>query len=697
MQELFNSIEYLKGVGPKKAELLRKELGIHTFGDLLHYFPFRYVDKTKFYKTNEINSDLPYVQLKGKITQLQEIGAKHSKRLTAKLNDENGCIELVWFKGTRWIKESIKGNNKYIVFGKPNLYNGKINIVHPEIESIDEKHNQNFNGLQPIYSTTEALSNKGLTNKAIGKLTAVLLPQIISNIKENLSSELNYKLNLISRKNAFKNIHFPTNTKVLQQAQYRLKFEELFFIQLQLIRMKIVRQQKLKGFALSQIGQHFNNFYHNHLPFKLTNAQKRVLKEIRYDCAKESQMNRLLQGDVGSGKTLVALMSILMAIDNGFQSCLMAPTEILAQQHYETISELLKDMPINISLLTGSVKKSQRNVIHKNLENGTIHILIGTHALLEDKVKFKNLGFVVIDEQHRFGVAQRAKMWLKNTKPPHVLVMTATPIPRTLAMTLYGDLDVSIIDELPPGRKAIKTIWKSESGRLAMLGFIEKEIEKGRQAYIVYPLINESETLDYKDLMDGYESICRVFKGKQVSIVHGQMKSEDKDFEMNRFAKGETQIMVATTVIEVGVNVPNASIMVIESAERFGLSQLHQLRGRVGRGAEQSYCILMSGHKISNEGQERLKTMVRTTDGFEIAEVDLKLRGPGDLMGTQQSGMLELKIADLMKDNAILQYARQLALTLLEEDPELKLPKNKAILNHYKEISNKQLEWSRIS
>ena len=697
MQELLNSIEYLKGVGPKRAELLRKELGVYTFGDLLHYFPFRYIDKTKFYKINEINSDLPYVQLVGQINNLQEVGAKHSKRLTAKFQDENGIIELVWFKGTKWIKDSIKANKKYVVFGKPNLYNGKINIVHPELESIDEMHKVKINTLQPIYSTTESLSNKGLNNKAIGKLTSVLLPQVINSIKENLSIELIQKLNLIPRREAYTNIHFPTNTKTLQQAQYRLKFEELFFIQLQLIRMKIVRQQKLKGFALSQIGEHFKNFFHNYLPFELTNAQKRVLKEIRHDCAKESQMNRLLQGDVGSGKTLVALMSILMAIDNGFQSCLMAPTEILAQQHFETISNLLSKMPIKISLLTGSVKKSQRNLLHKGLENGETHILIGTHALLEDKVKFKNLGFVVIDEQHRFGVAQRAKMWLKNSKPPHVLVMTATPIPRTLAMTLYGDLDVSIIDELPPGRKAIKTIWKSESGRLAMLGFVQKEIEKGRQAYIVYPLINESEILEYKDLMDGYESICRAFKGKQISIVHGQMKAEDKDLEMSRFSKGETQIMVATTVIEVGVNVPNASIMVIESAERFGLSQLHQLRGRVGRGVNQSYCILMSGNKVSAEGQERLKTMVRTTDGFEIAEVDLKLRGPGNLMGTQQSGMLELKIADIMKDNAILQYARQLALTLLEEDPELKLAKNKAILSHYKEISNKHLEWSRIS
>ena len=697
MQQLFTSIEYLKGVGPKRAELLRSELRIHTFNDLLNYFPFRYVDKTKFYKTNEVNSDLPYVQLVGKIGELKEIGARHSKRLTAKLKDDNGAIELVWFKGTKWVKDGIKTNVDYVVFGKPNLYNGKINIVHPELEIVSNNKNEGHNSLQPIYSTTEQLSNKGLTNKAIGKLTRVLLPQVINDIKENISDELIKKLNLLPRKEAFINIHFPKDSKTLQRAQYRLKFEELFFLQLQLIRMKIVRQKKLKGFPLSKIGEHFNDFFHNHLPFELTNAQKRVLKEIRQDCSKESQMNRLLQGDVGSGKTLVALMSILMAIDNGFQTCLMAPTEILAQQHFETLNELLKDMPLKVSLLTGSVKKSERTGIHEGLENGDIHILVGTHALLEDKVKFKNIGLVVIDEQHRFGVAQRAKMWLKNSKPPHILVMTATPIPRTLAMTLYGDLDISVIDELPPGRKEIKTIWKSDSGRLNMLGFIQKEIEKGRQAYIVYPLINESEKLDYKDLMDGYESICRTFKDYNISIVHGQMKSEDKDFEMNRFVKGETQIMVATTVIEVGVNVPNASIMVIESAERFGLSQLHQLRGRVGRGAEQSYCILMSGNKISTEGQERLKTMVRTTDGFEIAEVDLKLRGPGDLMGTQQSGMLELKIADLIKDNAIINYARQLALEVLKEDPSLKLPKNKSILNHYKEVSNRQVEWSRIS
>ena len=697
MHELFTSIEYLKGVGPKRAELLKKEIGIYTFHDLLYHIPFRYVDRTKVYKIEEVNSDLPYVQLVGKIDNLREAGIKRGKRLTATLRDTSGTIELVWFKGIQWVKDRLKSNTQYIVFGKPNLFNGKINIAHPELDIFSEQSAPYHNQLQPVYHSTEELSKKGLSNKAMGKLTQTLVQQVKHTIEETLPQELIHKLNLLDRKEAFENIHFPKNIQILQRAQYRLKFDELFFIQLQLIRMKVVRQKKFKGFPLLNVGDNFNNFYHHHLPFELTNAQKRVLKEIRYDCAKQSQMNRLLQGDVGSGKTLVALMSMLLAIDNGFQSCLMAPTEILAQQHFATLSKALKDLPISIDLLTGSVKKQKRAGIHQELQNGNTHILIGTHALLEDSVKFKNLGLVVIDEQHRFGVAQRAKMWLKNSKPPHVLVMTATPIPRTLAMTLYGDLDISVIDELPPGRKDIKTIWKSESGRLNMLGFIKKEIEKGRQAYIVYPLINESESMDYKDLMDGYESICRAFEEYNISIVHGQMKPEDKDFEMNRFSKGETQIMVATTVIEVGVNVPNASIMVVESAERFGLSQLHQLRGRVGRGAEQSYCILMSGNKISTEGQERLKTMVRTTNGFEIAEVDLKIRGPGNIMGTQQSGILELKIADLVKDNAILQYARKLAQEILENDPELTHPKNESIRKHYKNISNKHIEWSRIS
>jgi ATP-dependent DNA helicase RecG len=697
MDALATSIAYLKGVGPKRAELLGIELGIKTYDDMLHYFPFRYVDKSKFYKIQELHSDLPYIQVTGTIVRLQEVGAKRSKRLVAHVQDDTGVLELVWFKGIKWVKNSIKSNIQYIVFGKPTLFNGKINIAHPEIETVEEYRKGLTNQLQPMYPSSEKLSNKGLNNKAIGKLTQALLPQLKNQIPETLSKNLIQKLNLPSKEKALFDIHFPKNSQDLKKAQYRLKFEELFFIQLQLIQMKQIRQQKLKGHNFSIIGTFFNQFYKECLPFELTNAQKRVIKEIRRDCGGQHQMNRLLQGDVGSGKTLVALMSILMAIDNGYQACLMAPTEILANQHFETIKEFLKDIPLKVGILTGSKKASERKILHQGIEDGSIHVLVGTHALLEDKVKYKNLGLVVIDEQHRFGVAQRAKMWKKNTYPPHVLVMTATPIPRTLAMTLYGDLDVSVIDELPPGRKEIKTIWKSDSHRLRVFGFIKDEIEKGRQAYVVYPLIQESETLDYKDLMDGYESICRAFPDQQISIVHGQMKAQDKDFEMARFVKGETQIMVATTVIEVGVNVPNASIMVIESAERFGLSQLHQLRGRVGRGAEQSYCILMSGNKVSQDAQQRLKTMVRTGDGFEIAEEDLKLRGPGDLMGTQQSGILDLKIADLVKDNAILQYARQMAIETLDEDPALCMTKNSTIAASLNKQLKSKLLWSRIS
>tara|TARA_B100000900_G_scaffold416117_1_gene449222 strand:- start:465 stop:2558 length:2094 start_codon:yes stop_codon:yes gene_type:complete len=697
MHTLATPIAYLKGVGPKRAEVLEKELGIHFFEDLLHYYPFRYVDKSQIYKISEVNSDLPYIQLVGQIVRMEEVGAKRSKRLVAYVQDETGLLELVWFKGIKWVKNSIKPNTQYVVFGKPNLFNGKINIVHPEIESVEEYKKGISSKLQPLYPSSESLTSKGLNNKAIGKLTQALLLQLKNQIRETLSTYLLQKLNLPSREEALFDIHFPKNTQDLQRAQYRLKFEELFFIQLQLIQMKQIRKQKLKGYNFSIIGEYFNQFFNEHLPFELTNAQKRVLKEIRRDCGEQHQMNRLLQGDVGSGKTLVALMSVLMAIDNGFQACLMAPTEILANQHFESISDLLKDLPIKVDLLTGSKKAAERKVLHQELENGETHLLIGTHALLEDRVKYKNLGLVIIDEQHRFGVAQRAKMWQKNTQPPHVLVMTATPIPRTLAMTLYGDLDVSIIDELPPGRKTIKTVWKSDINRLRVFGFIHEEIRKGRQAYIVYPLIQESEKLDYKDLMDGYESVCRAFPEQKISIVHGKMRAEDKDFEMARFVKGETQIMVATTVIEVGVNVPNASIMLIESTERFGLSQLHQLRGRVGRGAEQSYCILMSGNKLSEDAQKRLKTMVRTSDGFEIAEEDLKLRGPGDLMGTQQSGMLDLKLADLVKDNSILQYARQIAIETLEEDPTLELTKNKTIASAFQKHMQNRWQWSRIS
>ena len=697
MYILSTSIEYLKGVGPKKSEVLKKELNLFTFHDLLNFFPFRYIDRSKFYKLSEITSDLPNVQLIGKITSIETIGAKHAKRLVAKFSDGTKTIDLIWFKNTKWIKDSIKINNDYVVFGKPNLFNGKLNIVHPEMESTKTFNKEIVKRLQPVYHSTEKLNNYGLNNKTFTKLAQELLPKVLNEVEETLPEYIIEKLNLISKKEALKNIHFPKDSNTLLKAQYRLKFEELFYIQLQLIRMKLVRKMKLKGFTFSKVDNFFNRFFNENLPFELTNAQKRVLKEIRKDCGATHQMNRLLQGDVGSGKTLVALMSMLIALDNGFQTCLMAPTEILANQHFETVREMVEGLPIEIQLLTGSVKTKKRREIHENLENGKTHILIGTHALLEDKVKYKNLGLVVIDEQHRFGVAQRAKMWKKNSRPPHVLVMTATPIPRTLGMTLYGDLDISVIDELPPGRKSIKTVWKSESGRLAANGIIKTEIEKGRQVYIVYPLIKESEKLDYSNLMEGYENICRTFPDQKISIVHGQMKSEDKDFEMNRFIKKETEIMVATTVIEVGVNVPNASVMVIESSERFGLSQLHQLRGRGGRGAEQSYCILMSGHKISIEGQERLKTMVRTNDGFDIAEVDLKLRGPGDMMGTKQSGVIDLKIADIIKDNAILQYARQIAIEILDDDPKLEKSKNIAILKEYKLKGNNHLEWSRIS
>jgi ATP-dependent DNA helicase RecG len=697
MYILSTSIEYLKGVGPKKSEVLKKELNIFNFHDLLYFFPFRYIDRSKFYKISEITSDLPNVQVIGQITKIETIGAKHAKRLVAKFSDNNKTIDLVWFKNTKWIKDNIKINTDYVVFGKPNLFNGKLNIVHPDLELVKTFNKEIIKRLQPIYHSTEKLNKIGLNNKTFTKLTQELIPKVFKEVEETLPQYLIEKLNLISKKEALKNIHFPIDSNTLLKAQYRLKFEELFYIQIKLVKMKLVRKMKLKGFTFSKVDNYFNRFFMEKLPFELTNAQKQVLKEIRKDCGANHQMNRLLQGDVGSGKTLVALMSMLIALDNDFQTCLMAPTEILANQHYDTIKELIDDLPIGIELLTGSVKTKKRKEIHKNLENGNTHILIGTHALLEDKVKYKNLGLVVIDEQHRFGVAQRAKMWKKNTKPPHILVMTATPIPRTLGMTMYGDLDISVIDELPPGRKSVKTFWKSESGRLATNGIITTEINKGRQVYIVYPLIKESEKLDYSNLMEGYENICRTFPNQNISIVHGQMKAEDKDFEMNRFLKKETQIMVATTVIEVGVNVPNASVMVIESSERFGLSQLHQLRGRVGRGAEQSYCILMSGNKISAEGQERLKTMVRTNDGFDIAEVDLKLRGPGNMMGTKQSGVIDLKIADIVRDNAILQYARQIAIDILNDDPKLEKNKNKAILKEYNLKGNHELEWSRIS
>ena len=693
------AIEYLKGVGPQRAEMLKKELGIFTFGELLYYYPFRYIDKSKFYKVSEINSDLAYVQLKGYIDNIEMIGAKRIVRMTARFRDETGSMELVWFNGFKWLKDKFNPNQKYVIFGKPTYFNNKYNISHPDVELPSDENASIVFNLQAFYNSSEKLKSRGLDSKGISKIQKTLLTTFQGKIHESLSSDIIQNLKLISKEEALINIHFPANNEMLHKAQLRLKFEELFFIQLKLLKLKLVRTSKLNGHNFSKVGNFFNDFFYHHLPFPLTNAQKKVIKEIRNDLGSGVQMNRLLQGDVGSGKTVVALMCMLIALDNGYQSCLMAPTEILAQQHFKSISKILEEMNITVQILTGSTRAAQRRKLHEQLENGEIHILIGTHALLEDKVKFKNLGFVVIDEQHRFGVAQRAELWKKNEIPPHVLVMTATPIPRTLAMTLYGDLDISIIDELPPGRKPIKTIHFYDSDRLRVFGFIRKQIKEGRQIYIVYPLINESETLDLKYVMDGYDSIVREFPlpDYAVSIVHGQMKSKEKEYEMQRFVKGETNIMVATTVIEVGVDVPNASVMIIENAERFGLSQLHQLRGRVGRGADQSYCILMTTHKQTTVSKKRIETMVRTTDGFEIAEVDLHLRGPGDIEGTEQSGILDLKIADIVKDEKLLRYARNVAIDILEKDPNLEKPENLPIIRRVRELNKEKTNWSRIS
>lgn len=692
-------IDYLKGVGPSRADLLRKELGIHTYQDLLNLFPNRYLDRTKYFKINELQANNAEVQIVGKIIKFEEIAQKRGKRLVATFKDDTGVMELVWFRGQKWIKDALKLNTEYVVFGKTNYYNGKFSIPHPDTELLSE-HEQNLrSSMQAIYPSTEKLSNRGITNRVMTKIMQNLFLETKGRFAESLSENLLSDLKLISKSEAIFNIHFPKNSDLLFKAKYRLKFEELFYIQLQLILKNLIHKSKIKGFPFETVGEHFNTFFKHHLPFDLTNAQKRVLKEIRADLGSNAQMNRLLQGDVGSGKTIVALMSMLMALDNGFQACLMAPTEILSVQHYNGLKELCNNLNISIQILTGSSKTSERRKIHEALENGELDILIGTHAVLEDKVKFKNLGLAIIDEQHRFGVEQRSKLWKKNTSPPHVLVMTATPIPRTLAMSVYGDLDVSVIDELPPGRKAIKTVHRYDTNRLKVLRFIRDEIKKERQVYIVYPLIQESANMDYKDLMDGYESIARDFPmpDYQISIVHGQMKPADKEFEMQRFVKGETNIMVATTVIEVGVNVPNASVMIIESAERFGLSQLHQLRGRVGRGAEQSFCILMTSHKLSENSKTRIKTMVSTNDGFEIAEVDLRLRGPGDIMGTQQSGILNLRIADIVKDNDILQHARFHAKQILTKDPRLTNPDHAAILETYRQMAKYKNIWNYIS
>jgi len=691
-------IDYLKGVGPNRADLLRSELGIHTYQDLIHLFPNRYIDRTRYHKINELERNNADIQVIGKITHLKMVEGK-GRRLVATFEDDTGKMELVWFRGHKWIKESIKFNKAYVIFGRTNYYSGVFSMPHPEME-LQADHEQSLrSAMQPVYPSTEKLSTKGITNKVVNTLMQNLFLEVKNDLYESLSKPLLERLKLMPKNKALFNVHFPQSQIDLSKAQYRLKFEEFFFIQLQLARKNLAHKSKIKGYPFEQVGPRFTDFYNHHLPFDLTGAQKRVLKEIRKDLGSKAQMNRLLQGDVGSGKTIVALLSMLMALDNGFQACLMAPTEILSIQHYQGLLELCTPINIHIALLTGSTKTSKRKEIHEQLENGELDILIGTHALLEDKVKFKNLGLAIIDEQHRFGVKQRSKLWHKNTYPPHVLVMTATPIPRTLAMTVYGDLDISVIDELPPGRKAIKTVHRYDGNRLKVFAFLKDEIRKGRQIYIVYPLIQESEAMDYKDLMDGYESISREFPKPeyQISIVHGKMKPADKDYEMQRFIKGETQIMVATTVIEVGVNVPNASVMVIESAERFGLSQLHQLRGRVGRGAEQSYCILMTSFKLSADSKTRLETMTRTNDGFEIAEVDLKLRGPGDLMGTQQSGVLHLKIADIIKDNDILKIARSEAWALLRDDPAFAKAENQIIRFTYAQLAQFKNIWNYIS
>jgi len=844
--KLQTPIDYLKGIGPNRADLLRRELNIQTFQDLLNHFPNRYLDRTQYYKINQLQRNSSEVQIVGKITGFKEISQKRGKRLVAKFQDGTGSMELVWFRGQKWIREKTKLNTPYVIFGKVNWFNGLFSMPHPEME-LAFKHEQKQNvAMQPVYPSTEKLSNKGVTNKVMNTAMQNLFLETNGRFAETLPEVIINELKLISKSEALLNIHFPKNQELLAKAEFRLKFEELFYIQIQLILKNLIHKSRIKGFRFDSVGIHFNTFYKEHLPFDLTNAQKRVLREIRQDLGSRAQMNRLLQGDVGSGKTIVAFMSMLMALDNGYQACLMAPTEILATQHFQGLSELAASMEISIALLTGSSNRAERKKIHENLENGKLHVLIGTHALLEDKVQFKNLGLAIIDEQHRFGVAQRSKLWKKGSPPqssrseddrtilnryraarpstyhlmkklqaqnkknsteaefilweclrakktgfkfrrqhiideliadfvciekrlvieidggyhdnpelqeaeklrtailkdlgfkvlrfkneeiigniddcvrvitselesltsgeaggaspipPHILVMTATPIPRTLAMSVYGDLDISVIDELPPGRQEIKTVHRFDSNRLKVLRFIRDEIEKGRQIYIVYPLIQESEKMDYKDLMDGYESIVREFPQPkyQISIVHGQMKPADKDYEMQRFVKGETQIMVATTVIEVGVNVPNASVMIIESAERFGLSQLHQLRGRVGRGAEQSYCILMTSHKLSQDSKVRLETMTKTSDGFEIAEVDLRLRGPGDIMGTQQSGILNLKIANIVKDKSILQSARYYAKKVLESDPSLAKPEHQVILQTYREMGKYKNIWNYIS
>ena len=698
-QILKTPIEYLKGIGSQRAEILKKDLEIFCYADLLEHYPFRYIDRTRFYKIRELDPDLPAIQILGRIVSKEIIGDKHVKRLVARFKDDTGSMELVWFQSIRWIDKIIQPGAVFIVFGKPTLFNGHFSISHPELEVYQPNIVSQGNlTLQPVYSSTEKLKQFNLDSKGIQRAQAALIDQAIRQVEETLPEYIIQKHELISRQKALYAIHFPEHVEALREAQKRLKFEELFFIQLKLLRTKVLRSQKFKGSIFNNVGDNFNTFYSEKLPFELTVAQKRVIKEIRQDTQRGVQMNRLLQGDVGSGKTVVALMIMLLAIDNGFQACIMAPTEILAQQHYFSIKSLLGDGFLSVEILTGSTPKKARRGLHERLESGQLNILVGTHALIEDVVQFQNLGLVVIDEQHRFGVEQRARLWRKNVIPPHILVMTATPIPRTLAMTLYGDLDISVIDELPAGRKPIKTVHLYHSQRLRMFGFMREEIAKGRQVYIVYPLIKESEKLDLLYLEAGIEAISIEFPLPEyrISIVHGKLAAKDKAAEMQRFVKGETQIMVATTVIEVGVNVPNASVMIIENAERFGISQLHQLRGRVGRGAEQSFCILMSSMKLSSDAKIRLDTMVRTNDGFEIAEIDLQLRGPGNIEGTQQSGVLDLKLTDLAIDQQLLAEARKTVIHILDNDPELMNEENR-ILRQYFETKSGGISWDKIS
>ncbi len=701
MSELLDSeIKFLPGVGPKRAELLEAEAGIRTFGDLINYFPYKYIDKTRFYSVRELDTDMQYIQLRGKIRRFSTEGGGRGSRLTADFYDDTGMVRLVWFKGHKWVLNAYKIEKEYIIYGKPTLFSGAFNIVHPEVEEVEKRETRVSSALEAQYSTTEKMKDHFLHSKVIGKLMATVFSQPSLRFAETLPDSITGQMKLMSLSDALFRIHFPDSNNDIENARFRLKFEELFYIQLNLLRYKGSRTKNTRGFLFSVVGERLNSFYANNLPFALTEAQKRVIREIRSDLGSGHQMNRLLQGDVGSGKTMVALMSMLIGADNGFQSCIMAPTEVLAIQHFNSVSRFVEGIDAEVALLTGSTKRRERARIEQGLLDGTITILIGTHALIEENVKYKNLGLVIIDEQHRFGVAQRAKLWQKSDCPPHVLVMTATPIPRTLAMTLYGDLDVSVIDEMPPGRKPVKTMSFTDAEREKVFGFMRRQIEDGRQIYVVYPLIRESESLDYKDLEDGLESMARAFPPPQycISVVHGRMTSKDKEISMNLFRRGQAQIMVATTVIEVGVDIPNASVMVIESAERFGLSQLHQLRGRVGRGADQSYCILMTSHKRSAEASERINTMIATNDGFEIAEADLRMRGPGDLEGTQQSGMaFDLKIADLGRDGQILNLARSRAEEILGDDPELARPENQVLRTTLRKLFGKKYSWSEIS